>query len=54
MTMGAGAAWAVPAVSNVQMTQRAGSRMMKTLAWYETLGHACRVLDVVRRYAALA
>lgn len=35
-------------------TQRAGSRMVKTLAWYETLGHACRVLDVVRTYAALA
>jgi glyceraldehyde 3-phosphate dehydrogenase len=35
-------------------TQRAGSRMLKTLAWYETLGHACRVLDVVRTYAALA
>ncbi len=34
-------------------TQRAGSRMVKTLAWYETLGHACRVLDVVRTYAAL-
>jgi hypothetical protein len=28
--------------------------MVKTLAWYETLGHACRVLDVVRTYAALA
>ena len=35
-------------------TQRAGSRMVKTLAWYETLGHACRVLDVARAYAALA
>jgi glyceraldehyde 3-phosphate dehydrogenase len=33
-------------------TQRAGTRMVKTLAWYETLGHACRVLDVVRAYAA--
>jgi len=35
-------------------TQRAGTRMVKTLAWYETLGHACRVLEVVRAYAALA
>lgn len=34
-------------------TQRAGTRMVKTLAWYETLGHACRVLDVVRTYAAI-
>jgi glyceraldehyde 3-phosphate dehydrogenase len=34
-------------------TQRAGERMLKALAWYETLGHACRVLDVVRTYAAL-
>lgn len=32
-------------------TQRAGTRMVKALGWYETLGHACRVLDVVRRYA---
>jgi glyceraldehyde 3-phosphate dehydrogenase len=35
-------------------TQRAGKRLVKTLAWYETLGHACRVLDVARAYAALA
>ena len=36
---------------DAQGTQRAGTRMVKTLAWYETLGHACRVLDVVRAYA---
>jgi glyceraldehyde 3-phosphate dehydrogenase len=34
-------------------TQRAGTRMLKTLGWYETLGHACRVLDVARLYAAI-
>jgi glyceraldehyde 3-phosphate dehydrogenase len=32
-------------------TLKAGKRIVKTLAWYESLGHACRVLDVVRRYA---
>lgn len=35
-------------------TQRAGERMLKALGWYETLGHACRVLDVVRTYAGRA
>jgi glyceraldehyde 3-phosphate dehydrogenase len=39
---------------DARATQRAGKRLVKTLAWYETLGHACRVLDVVRAYAALA
>jgi glyceraldehyde 3-phosphate dehydrogenase len=34
-------------------TQRSGRRLVKALAWYETLGHACRVLDVARAYAAL-
>jgi hypothetical protein len=23
------------------------------LAWYESIGHACRVLDVVRQYSKL-
>ena len=36
-----------------QATSRAGKRLLKALAWYETLGHACRVLDVVRTYARL-
>jgi hypothetical protein len=27
--------------------------MVKVLAWYESLGHACRVLDVVRLYGKL-
>jgi glyceraldehyde 3-phosphate dehydrogenase len=34
-------------------TIKAGKRIMKVLAWYESLGHACRVLDVVRRYNKL-
>ncbi|HUF41644.1 MAG TPA: glyceraldehyde 3-phosphate dehydrogenase NAD-binding domain-containing protein [Verrucomicrobiae bacterium] len=29
---------------------KAGKRIVKALAWYESLGHACRVLDVVRQY----
>jgi len=37
---------------DAKATQRAGRRLLKTLAWYETLGHACRVLDVARTYAA--
>ena len=38
VTMGAGAAWAVPAVSNVQMTQRAGSRVVDIT--YDLAGEA--------------
>lgn len=34
-------------------TLKAGKRIVKVLAWYESLGHACRVLDVVRRYSRL-
>lgn len=34
-----------------QATLRAGKRIVKVLAWYETLGHACRVLDVLRLYS---
>jgi len=34
-------------------TLKAGKRMIKVLAWYESLGHACRVLDVVRHYSSL-
>ncbi len=36
-----------------QATLKAGKNMVKVLAWYESLGHACRVLDVVRHYAGL-
>ncbi len=34
-------------------TIKAGSTIIKTLGWYETLGHAARLLEVVRLYAAL-
>jgi glyceraldehyde 3-phosphate dehydrogenase len=36
-----------------QATLKAGKRIVKVLAWYESLGHACRVLDVVRHYSRL-
>jgi len=36
-----------------QATLKAGKNMVKVLAWYESLGHACRVLDVVRHYGKL-
>ncbi len=34
-------------------TIKAGSNTIKTLAWYESLGHAARLLDVVRLYSDL-
>jgi glyceraldehyde 3-phosphate dehydrogenase len=34
-------------------TIKAGSHTIKTLSWYENLGHAARLLDVVRLYGAL-
>lgn len=34
-------------------TIKAGTNTIKTLSWYENLGHAARLLDVVRIYAAL-
>ncbi len=34
-------------------TIKAGDSIIKTLAWYENLGHAARLLDVVRLYAEL-
>ena len=34
-------------------TLKAGKRIVKALAWYESLGHACRVLEVVRHYGSL-
>lgn len=38
---------------DARATLRAGKRIVKTLAWYESLGHACRVMDAVRHYARL-
>lgn len=34
-------------------TIKAGDTLIKTLSWYENLGHAARLLDVVRIYGAL-
>lgn len=38
---------------DTRATLKAGKRIVKALAWYESLGHACRVLDVVRHYSKL-
>ncbi len=38
---------------DAQGTIKAGDTIVKTLGWYETLGHAARLLDVVRLYAVL-
>jgi glyceraldehyde 3-phosphate dehydrogenase (phosphorylating) len=38
---------------DARATLKAGKRIVKVLAWYETLGHACRILDVVRVYRKL-
>jgi glyceraldehyde 3-phosphate dehydrogenase len=38
---------------DIQGTIKAGDSIIKTLAWYENLGHAARLLDVVRLYAQL-
>lgn len=34
-------------------TLKAGRKLIKVLAWHETLGHARRILDLAARYAAL-
>ena len=38
---------------DLQGTLCAGSKLIKVLAWHETLGHAQRILDVAARYADL-
>ncbi len=38
---------------DIKGTIKAGETIIKTLSWYENLGHAARLLDVVRLYAAL-
>jgi len=38
---------------DTRATLKAGTRMVKVLAWYESLGHACRVIEVVRHYGRL-
>lgn len=34
-------------------TIKAGEHIIKTLSWYETLGHSARLLDVARLYASI-
>lgn len=38
---------------DMQATLKSGQHMVKTIGWYETLGHANRIMDVVRDYCAL-
>jgi glyceraldehyde 3-phosphate dehydrogenase len=38
---------------DARATLKAGKKILKVLAWYESIGHACRVLDVVRQYSNL-
>jgi len=38
---------------DARATIKAGKRIVKVLAWYESLGHACRLLDVIRLYNSL-
>ncbi len=38
---------------DVPGTIKAGDTIIKTLSWYENLGHAARLLDVVRLYATV-
>ena len=38
---------------DINGTVKAGTRTIKTLSWYESLGHAASLLDVVRLYGVL-
>jgi len=38
---------------DIKGTIKAGKSIIKTLSWYENLGHAARLLDVVRLYSEL-
>jgi glyceraldehyde 3-phosphate dehydrogenase len=38
---------------DARATLKAGKKIVKVLAWYESLGQACRVFDVVRWYSEL-
>lgn len=38
---------------DTQATEKAGKHIIKAIGWHENLGHAARMLDVVRLYAAL-
>ena len=38
---------------DLQGSMKAGTRMAKIMAWHETLGHACRILDVAAIYGSM-
>ena len=38
---------------DTQATIKSGRRMIKTIGWYESMGHACRIMDVIRAYCHL-
>jgi glyceraldehyde 3-phosphate dehydrogenase len=38
---------------DMQGTEKAGKHIIKAIGWHENLGHAARLLDVVRLYAKL-
>jgi len=38
---------------DTQATEKAGKHTLKAIGWHENLGHAARLLDVVRLYAAI-
>ncbi|MCY4264442.1 MAG: glyceraldehyde-3-phosphate dehydrogenase [Gammaproteobacteria bacterium] len=38
---------------DTQATIKSGQCMIKTIGWYETMGHACRIMDVIRAYCHL-
>jgi len=38
---------------DTRATIKAGKKIVKALAWYESLGHACRLLEVIRLYNRL-
>ena len=38
---------------DLEGTMKGSGRMVKTLSWYESLGHASRILDVARLYNTL-
>ncbi len=46
-----GSSWTL--LFDARGTVKAGRHTIKCLAWYESLGHAARLLDVARLYAAL-
>lgn len=38
---------------DARATIKSGRRMVKTIGWYESMGHASRIMDVIRAYRAL-